>query len=92
MRNYLIVINFLLFNSWNTIAQDVSKTQDGNSTVVTSTTVPAPVVASISIDDVINNSLSKVIAKISGTAGKVAVMDFPGLDGKSTGLSAYIAI
>jgi hypothetical protein len=50
-----------------------------------------PAQAEISLDDVINKSLLKIIDKIKDTKGKVAVMDFPGLDGNSTGLSSYIA-
>lgn len=43
------------------------------------------------LDDTISKSLKLVIEKSASAKGRVAVMDFPSLDGKTTGLSSYIS-
>lgn len=59
--------------------------------VLTETQTTPVVVQVQTLDGVIGKSISTVVEKIKDTKGKVAVMDFPGLDGASTGLSAYIS-
>lgn len=51
----------------------------------------APAASQVDLDGVIKNALTNVVGKIEATKGRVAVMDFPSLDGKTTGLSSYIS-
>ena len=48
-------------------------------------------VSTIDLDQVITNATTKVVNSIKQTKGQVAVMDFPSLEGNTTGLSAYVS-
>ncbi len=52
---------------------------------------PASPASSKTLDDVISDLYTKVGGKFDSVKGRVAVMDFPSLDGQMTGLSAYIS-
>lgn len=78
---FSISICFTIVNAEESSVVDVKKAD----------VILAEVKESIYLDDLINRGLVKVIEKMKETKGKVAIMDFPGLDGVSTGLSSYVA-
>lgn len=92
-----LVVGLTLGFAQTSLAEDVSREPSAASEAKPSAAseaksaaaaAPAP---AVNLDDVIGAALNKVISKIETTKGRVAVMDFPALDGRPTGLSSYIS-
>lgn len=76
MKNTKIIIALIMIFGFTANANDVVARE--------------PSAAPATLDDLISDLYQKVSSKFDNVKGRVAVMDFPSLDGKVTGLSAYI--